>query len=247
MSMRVESNKPLPPPGAGTYGHYTAMQVRGGAVRGLALHLARLDGATRELFDRPLDTERVRGHLRHALRDSPDASAGVYVYWPDPNDDEPTIAVVTRPPAPQPGMRQRLKSVPYQRPVAHLKHLGSFAQSYFGRQAARDGFDDALLTGPDGVISEAAVANVAFLRGDEVVWPDAPQLPGITMQLIEPRLRSVRASVRLADLPTFDGAVVTNSHGVGGVARIDDVRFAPDDARVRQVAAEYEAVPWDTV
>jgi hypothetical protein len=32
------------------YGHFTAMQVRDGRVRGLSLHLARLDGATQELF-----------------------------------------------------------------------------------------------------------------------------------------------------------------------------------------------------
>jgi hypothetical protein len=29
------------------FGHFTAMQVRGGAVRGLGLHLSRLDSATR--------------------------------------------------------------------------------------------------------------------------------------------------------------------------------------------------------
>ncbi|GIJ43210.1 hypothetical protein Val02_00960 [Virgisporangium aliadipatigenens] len=245
--MRVESDRPLPPPGANTYGHFTAMQVRAGAVRGLALHLARLEGATRELFDTTLDAERVRGALWHAVRDTPDASAGVYVYGPGPDDDEPTVAVVVRPPVGSPGMRQRLQSVAYQRPVAHLKHLGGFAQVYFGRRAARNGFDDALLTGPDGVISEAAIANIAFLRGDEVVWPDAPHLPGITMQLIAPRLRSRNEAVRLADLPTFDGAVVTNSLGVGGVARIDDVRFPVDDVRLKALAAEYEAIPWDVL
>lgn len=35
------------------YGHFTAMQVRGGRVRGLDLHLARLDAANRELFELP--------------------------------------------------------------------------------------------------------------------------------------------------------------------------------------------------
>jgi branched-subunit amino acid aminotransferase/4-amino-4-deoxychorismate lyase len=48
-------------------GHFTAMQVRGGAVRGLRLHLARLDSATRELFWTGLDGELVRAHVRHAL------------------------------------------------------------------------------------------------------------------------------------------------------------------------------------
>jgi hypothetical protein len=33
------------------YGHFTGMEVRKGRVRGLDLHLARLDAGTRELFD----------------------------------------------------------------------------------------------------------------------------------------------------------------------------------------------------
>ncbi len=32
------------------YGHFTAMQIRGRSVRGLELHLSRLDAANRELF-----------------------------------------------------------------------------------------------------------------------------------------------------------------------------------------------------
>jgi hypothetical protein len=41
-------------------GHFTSMQVRGGSVRGLALHLARLDEGSRELFGVGLDGQRVR-------------------------------------------------------------------------------------------------------------------------------------------------------------------------------------------
>jgi hypothetical protein len=41
------------------YGHFTAMQVRHGPVRGLDLHLARLDAANREMFGIPLDPVRV--------------------------------------------------------------------------------------------------------------------------------------------------------------------------------------------
>ena len=51
----------------GSYGHFTAMQVRAGATRGLPLHLARLDAANRELFGVPLAGQA-------------DASVRVYVY-----------------------------------------------------------------------------------------------------------------------------------------------------------------------
>ncbi len=48
-------------------GHFTSMQVRGGRIRGLDLHLARLDEGSRELFGSGLDGERVRSCIRHAL------------------------------------------------------------------------------------------------------------------------------------------------------------------------------------
>jgi hypothetical protein len=46
----------------------------------------------------------------------------------------------------------RLQAVPYQRPVAHIKHIGDFGQDYFQRLARRNGFDEALLTGPDAIV-----------------------------------------------------------------------------------------------
>src|SRR5215471_7486530 len=63
------------------WGHFTAMQVRGGRTRGLGFHLARLDGAHREVYGKPLDPELVRARIRHALGGQPDASIRVYGYW----------------------------------------------------------------------------------------------------------------------------------------------------------------------
>lgn len=54
--MRIEVNgrpataEALAHPALVNYGHFTAMRVRGGRVRGLDAHLRRLDAATRELF-----------------------------------------------------------------------------------------------------------------------------------------------------------------------------------------------------
>ena len=63
-----------------TYGHFTAMQIRGRKVRGLELHLSRLDAANRELFGAGLDGDLVRDQIRHALGDDmADASVRVYV------------------------------------------------------------------------------------------------------------------------------------------------------------------------
>jgi branched-subunit amino acid aminotransferase/4-amino-4-deoxychorismate lyase len=237
-------------PAAG-YGHFTAMQVRNGRVRGLELHLRRLSGATKELFGAGLDEAMVRGHLRHALRDETDASARIHMFQPN-GDGRPSIVVTVRPPDEMPAAAQRLQVVGYQRPAAHLKHTGTFGQHYYGERAERDGYDDALLTGPDGLICESTIANIAFFDGNAVVWPQAPMLRGITMQLLEPRLVEAgldarRVPVRLADLGAFPSAFVLNSIGIAPVGGINGVRLAVDPRLMATVTEAYESVPWDPI
>jgi hypothetical protein len=102
------------------YSHFTAMQVRD--TRGLDLHLARLDAATRELFGQPLDTDRVCGYVRHALGHTRDASVRVYVF----ESGGISILVTVREPAEPPDIAQRVRSV-------------RFAQEYWRRQVRAEG------------------------------------------------------------------------------------------------------------
>lgn len=237
-------------PALGGVGHFTAMQVRGGATRGLGLHLERLDAATRELFDRELDGEYIRGLVRHALRDDiTDASVRVHVHAPE---GEPSVTVTVRAPGAMDESPQALQSVPYQRPFPHIKHLGGFGQARYGELARRAGFDDALLTAHDGTISEGAVTNIGFYDGSEVVWPDAPCLAGITMRLLEPRLAAAglptrRAPVTLFDLSSYTAAFVTNARGIAPVRRIDTTDLDVDEKLMGTLTELYAAVPWDTV
>lgn len=252
MAVRLEVNGR--PPTAGelvfpatvNYGHVTAMQVRGRAVRGLDLHLTRLREATRSLWDGDLDTDRVRAYVRHALGEDTDASVRILVHWPD-GDDAPSTMVTVRPPAEMPAGPLSLESVEYQRAAPHLKHVGGFGQIYYGQLAQQHGFDDALFVGSGGVIAEGAITNVAFFDGGTVVWPDAPALAGITMQLLEPRLPSRRAVVRLRDLPAFQGMFVTNSRGVAPVGRVDDQVLPVDATLMDTVMHVYEDVAWDDI
>ncbi|MFC9700543.1 aminotransferase class IV [Streptomyces sp. NPDC056943] len=226
------------------FGHFTAMQVRDGRVQGLGRHLERLDRSTRELFGEELPGDRVRALLTGAVQASGrrDCSARVYVY------DGVRVITVVREPAPDgPGAPQRLRSVDYLRPAAHIKHLGGFGQSYHGEAARRDGYDEALLTSPDGEIAEGAVTNIAFWDGTSVVWPSAPCLTGITMGLLEPLLGSVRRPVTLADLGRYRAAFVTNSRGIAPVSGIDAVGFAVDEDLMKRVYSAYESVEWDAL
>jgi branched-subunit amino acid aminotransferase/4-amino-4-deoxychorismate lyase len=234
------------------YGHFTAMQVRDGATRGLGLHMSRLDSATRELFGTSLDGSLVRGHVRHALgADMLDASVRVSVFQPQ-DGERPSVMVVVRPPGDAPSAPQRLTAVQYERPAAHLKHAGMFGQIWHGRAAESAGFDDALLTGPGGVIAEGAIANIGFFNGQAVLWPDSPVLEGITMQLVAGALArrgtpSRRGTVRIADLSSFRAVFVTNSLGVAAVGQVDDQVLTADPDFIRDLAEAYDSVPWDRI
>jgi branched-subunit amino acid aminotransferase/4-amino-4-deoxychorismate lyase len=232
---------------ASGYGHFTAMQVRGTRTRGLQLHLDRLEAANRELFDLELDREHIRHLIRHALAEAEDGSVRVYVFE---SDDDPATMVTVRPPA---GVAtpQRLRSVSYQRPEPHLKHLAT-GQGFYGRLAHRDGFDDALLTAAHGEISETTVANICFFDGSGFVWPSAPQLRGITMQLLERRLPELGvpsrgAAVRLDDVASFAGAFLANARGCAAVSAIDRTQLSTDAAQLTVLADAYASVPWDAI
>ncbi|MFJ3584921.1 aminotransferase class IV [Streptomyces sp. NPDC090127] len=247
------------------FGHFTAMQVRDGRVRGYGLHVDRLDRSTRELFGQGVDGEHVRRLLAGALRTAGlrDATARVYVFEGEAgggaaggpgvrSGDGPApagvrLVVTVRGPADAPEAPRRLRSVDYWRPAPHIKHLGGFGQSYHGEAARRAGYDDALLVSRDGEIAEGAVTNIAFWDGTSVIWPSAPALTGITMALLEPRLDSVRRRVTLADLPDMRAAFVTNSRGISPVGGIDDVEFAADEKLMERVHEAYGSVPWEAL
>ena len=185
---RAATVEELAPLAFAGYAHFTAMQVRGGQIRGLDLHLERLRFASVELFGRALPDDRLRSYLRAALEAGPaDVSLTATLY---PSADEPTVTgaevepevlVRTGPPASGPEGPLTLATVEYERVLPAVKHVGEVAKTYFLRQAIGQGFDDAAFVDRRGRLSEATIWNLAFWDGDAVVWPVAEMLDGITM------------------------------------------------------------------
>jgi branched-subunit amino acid aminotransferase/4-amino-4-deoxychorismate lyase len=223
------------------YGHFTSMQVETGGVRGLDLHLARLDASTRELFGRPLDGATVRGYLRSALGDHRGAaSLRINVFSRAMHRDRmaepaaPDVVVSVGAPRHVETTPVRLKAFRYSRVLPHVKHVGTFGLFHHRRLAQLDGFDDALFVDAGGAVSEASIWNIGFFDGDGIVWPDALALRGISMQLLQKGLveRGVPGDshrVAHADIGAFRSAFLTNcSCAVRPVAAIDGVRFRVD-------------------
>ncbi len=229
------------------YGHFTAMQVRGGKTRGLELHLARLEASNREAFDAGFEPERVRELIRHALGETQDASVRVYIHRAE---EGPVTMVTVRPPA-EIASPQRLRSTSYLRPDPHIKHVHT-DQGLYREAAQREGFDDALLTTSDGRISETTMANIGFFDEGGVVWPDAPMLDGITKQLLERAGPDLGIPMRgrpihLSEVDTMEGAFVSSARGIGLVSAIDEVELGTPAARVEALVEAYGSISWDEI
>jgi branched-subunit amino acid aminotransferase/4-amino-4-deoxychorismate lyase len=227
------------------WGHFTAMQVRGGRTRGLDLHLARLEAAHREVYGRPLGGEEVRARIRHALGGRLDASVRVYGYWAG-------LIVTVREPRDMPRRPHSMTALHFQRPLARLKHVGSWGQGRFGEIARAAGFDEGLLVDETGRISEGTITNVGFWRDGTVIWPDAPKLQGITMLLLRRELMAAdvpqaEEPVRVRDLAGYAGMILCNARGWAPVSRVDDLTISEDEAFSRVIATALDGCPWDEI
>lgn len=242
------------------YGHFTSMQVRDGAVRGLSLHLERLRTSTREMVGHDLDRERVRACVRNALG-GPGASATVRVTVFSRSLDlaaparpaAPDILVSVRPPHEADSTPLAVQSVQYERVLPHIKHVGTLGLFHHARQAQLNGYDDALFVTADGSISEGSIWNVGFFDGTRLVFPTAPALRGITIQLVCQGLDRLeipwsQEDVRLDELARFTSAFAMNSISPAQpIAQIDQHRLKIDDALLKHLAAAYATNEWATV
>lgn len=238
------------------YGAYTSFRVEQGGVRGLDLHLARLEASALELFGEAVGEGRLRELMRAAVEGQGDCWLRVSLFSPEvwPRTPgwtgRPKVMIgAFPPPAPLAEEGLRLQVQTYGREVAHLKHTANFGLIRARRLARAAGFDDALFADGDGRISEGSLWNIGFVRGGEVIWPEAPMLTGVTLTLLQRGLeaRGVPGRIRpvgLEDLAHFDGAFICNSATPAcPVASIDAVVFDPAAAPLETLRAIWASQP----
>jgi len=145
-----------------------------------------------------------------------------------------------------------MMTMPFQRPLARLKHVGSWAQDWFLKAALAEGFDDGLLVDETGRISEGSNTNVGFWRGETVIWRDAPKLPGLMMQLLRRGLAAAaapqaEATVRVRDLASYDGMILCNARGWAPVSRVDKLPLPQNETFTGVIADALSRCPWDEI
>lgn len=239
------------------YGHFTSMRVERNHVRGLSQHLYRLDHDSRILFGAALDLDRARSLIRQAVADAADeVVVRVTVFDPSldlghpGSSDDPQILVTTRTAGQLPLPPLRVKSAKYSRDVPSVKCVGLFGSIHHRRQAQLAGFDDALFVDDESAVSEGGTWNVGFYDGDQLIWPDAECLPGITMALINQVHEGpiVTAPMHLPDITNMQAAFATNAAiGVRAITTVDDIQLAKPAPIIDKLRSDYADIPAEAI
>jgi branched-subunit amino acid aminotransferase/4-amino-4-deoxychorismate lyase len=204
------------------YGAYTSFRVEDGGVRGLDLHLERLETGALELFGERVGEARLRDLMRAAVEKRGECWLRVSLFAPEMSPRTPgwtgrsKVMTAVFPPPPPLAESVRLQTQAYAREAPHLKHVATFGLIRARRAARAAGFDDALFVDGEGRVSEGSLWNIGFLRGDQVVWPRALMLAGVAQALVQRGLEAAgRAGmtelVRAGELSRFDAAFICNS------------------------------------
>ena len=237
------------------YGALTSFRVEGGGVRGLDLHLERLNRSAIELFGEAVVEDHLRDQMRAALAGRTEAwlrislfSSELSLRQPDWIGAPQVMISVSAPPSPLPG-GVRLQSQTYAREAPHLKHVATMGLLRARRRARLAGYDDALFTDEAGRISEGSLWNIGFIEGDAVVWPDASMLDGVAQALIREALDRAGSPqrtevVRLSDLSRFDAAFLCNSATPAAeIVAVDAYDFPGSPGVIQRIGEHWRSQP----
>ncbi|MER7793520.1 aminotransferase class IV family protein [Streptomyces sp. NPDC097640] len=238
-------------------GHFTSMRVgEDGTIRGLSLHMERLVRDCKIVWGADLDTGRVREYVRQGLEgQNRPCVVRVTIYDPKvemghpASADEPHVMVSVRGAGALPPGPLRVMSVPYERDLPEVKHIGLFGALHARRTAQLAGFGDALFVGRDGLVSEGGTWNVGFVDGGgTVVWPQAPVLPGVTMAMLQQHAEYRVATVTLEQAKGMAAAFATNtSIGVRYLSAIDETELPTEHPVLSELQETYLSIAGESL
>ncbi len=232
-----------------SYGNFTTLRVGPGGVRGLGLHLERLERDAAALFGqgapRGLVLEGVRRVQSRARQEATDLVARLTLFDPEGKLGQPGraaglgVLVSVRPspgaaPAPA-GDGFSVQTRPFRREMWAVKHVSLGPALFERRCAQRAGFDDALFVGPaggagEGCLLEGPTWSFGLLSGGRLLFPAAGALPGVTRRLVGEAAEAAgltvgETNVAVAELERAEGAVALNA--VTGVRAVESVDGRP--------------------
>ena len=241
--------------GLAPYGHFTSMRVDDRHVKGLTLHMERLQRDCGHLFGADLDTDKVRALVRRSVGDTLGTFVvRVTIYDPTlslghPDSRDPHVLVTSREVSPDVLPPLKVCTVPYERETPWIKHIGLYGSLAVRRQAQRSGFDDAIFVARDGRLSEGVTWNLGYVIGGEPHWTDAEVLPGVTARLVDDAHGSLPVRVLHEEaLGQIEAVFATNtSVGVRPISVINENAYTPEHPVLRKLRDEYAMVEAEAI
>lgn len=249
------AGSPLLPAALYGQGVYTSFRVTAGRVKGLGLHLQRLQRDAAVILGTTPALQDLRSNLQQALAGHTGAAdlrmrytlapAAVTLARPAPASLLHLVAVEEY--APPPAAPLTLQTLPVRRSLAQHKMSSHLALHLWARRQAQGlGFADALFV-EDGVISEGPTWNILFVAGEQLVMTASTTtvLPGITQQLLQQAAAAhgipiLPKSMTLPLPATLQAAVLTNAvTGLRPVAAIDDKALQTDHPLLQKLQTLY--------
>lgn len=173
---------------------FETLRVYGGTPFRLDAHLDRLAISARRLRLPPPPQPELAALAHAAIAAASATDAVLRFLWTAGREqqDEPAgVALVSSLPAAHDELRARGLRLSVLRwepgALAGVKSTSYAANMQAQAEAARAGFDDALLTAHDGVVLEAPTSNVWFREGDRLLTPslELPILAGVTRVVLQ--------------------------------------------------------------
>lgn len=265
MSVLFCNGEPVPgsvlaSPALVNYGHFTSLRCVDGAVRGLDLHLARLEAGTQALFAAGLDPARVREGLRQAFAAAGHADAWLratvfardFDFARPLRPVAPDLLVSAGPALDWTGPPLRVAPVRFQRHRPEIKHVGTFALFDLRRQAMAAGWDDAVFVDPAGCLVEGTTWNLGLWDGQGVTWPAGPALRGTQERLLQQGLDAAGVPQQARpvgenELAGFQSAFACNARGIRGIGAIGGHVFPAGEPWRPSLAQALAACPWQAL
>lgn len=128
-------------------------------------------------------------------------------------------------------------------PIAQHKSTSYFAYRLLLHRARAEGFDDAVLLGRDGHVSETTIASLLLFEAGRMIRPSSPDaLPGITADVMEEAARGLGMEVVHRAVGTDEltgGAAVCVCNSLLGIVPVQRIGareiVLPPDAAVEQL------------
>lgn len=233
-------------------------------IKGLELHLARLERDSNAIFGISTDQERIKKGILFFLNSHSEQHSMVVRVTLFPKNfslaqpekiEDIHVLISGRPHSSVKNKPLKLTIIDERRIFAQHKTTNMISNLYARAVAHQNGFDDALMS-INNFVTEGATWNIFFFDGINLVTPELSDnllLPGITRHILIKNSSNcgfnvLEQKISISDIKNYKLAFITNAAiGVSTVTSIDNIVFYEYNAIIENILNIYNSFPSSTL